>query len=166
MEDDLPANKPLTASERDILLSHGVATFITDSSGNVAIERITTTYQKSSLGSKDESYLDLTTIKTLIYLRWSYVERMQLKYPRHKLAGDNYEVQPGQAIATPKVIAAEALALAKDWLAAGLIEEYDSFKDSMVTERNALDVNRIDQLLRPDIINNLMVIACKIQFKL
>ena len=56
--------------------------------------------------------------------------------------------------------------MAKDWLAAGLIEEYDSFKDSMVTERNALDVNRIDQLLRPDIINNLMVIACKIQFKL
>lgn len=166
LEDDLPANKPLTASERDILLSHGVATFITDSSGNVAIERITTTYQKSSLGSKDESYLDLTTVKTLIYLRWSYVERMQLKYPRHKLAGDNYEVRPGQAIATPKVIAAEALALAKDWLAAGLIEEYDSFKDSMVTERNALDVNRIDQLLRPDIINNLMVIACKIQFKL
>ena len=166
LTDELPATVSLDWSERQILLSHGVATFVSDTSGNVAIERIVTTYQKNSLGAKDESYLDLTTVKTLTYLRWSYVNRMKVKYPRHKLADDSYEVRGGSAIVTPKVIASEALALAKDWYAAGLVENIDDFKNSMVTERNAMDVNRIDQLLRPDIINNLMVIAAKIQFKL
>ena len=42
----------------------------------------------------------------------------------------------------------------------------DDFKAGLVSERNAVDVNRVDQLLQPDIINNLMIIACKIQFKL
>ena len=147
-------------------MNHGVATTLTDSAGNVTIERIVTTYQKNSVGAADDAYLDLTTVKTLIYLRYSYIQRMAQKFPRHKLADDSYPVEPGQAIATPSVIKAEAIALAGDWLKAGLIENLDDFKAGLVSERNAVDVNRVDQLLQPDIINNLMIIACKIQFKL
>ena len=36
----------------------------------------------------------------------------------------------------------------------------------MTEERNANDTERLDQLLKPDIINNLRVVAGKIQFKL
>ena len=163
---DLPSKTPFKSDERNLLLNHGVATTLTDSVGNVTIERIVTTYQKNAVGAADEDYLDLTTVKTLIYLRYSYIKRMGEKFPRHKLADDSFPVESGQAIATPTVIKAEAVALAGDWLKAGLIENLDDFKDGIVSERNALDVNRVDQLLQPDIINNLMVIACKIQFKL
>ena len=163
---DLPSKTPFKSDERNLLLNHGVATTLTDSVGNVTIERIVTTYQKNAVGAADEDYLDLTTVKTLIYLRYSYIKRMGEKFPRHKLADDSYPVEAGQAIATPTVIKAEAVALASDWLKAGLIENLDDFKEGIVSERNALDVNRVDQLLQPDIINNLMVIACKIQFKL
>lgn len=163
---NLPAKTPFKSNERNLLLNHGVATTLTDSAGNVTIERIVTTYQKNAVSAADEAYLDLTTVKTLIYMRYSYLQRMAQKYPRHKLADDSYPVEPGQAIATPSVLKAEAIALAGDWLKAGLIENLDDFKSTIVSERNALDVNRVDQLLQPDIINNLMIIACKIQFKL
>ena len=162
----LPGKTSFDFKERNLLLNHGVATTLTDSAGNVTIERIVTTYQKNSVGAADDAYLDLTTVKTLIYLRYSYIQRMAQKFPRHKLADDSYPVEPGQAIATPSVIKAEAIALAGDWLKAGLIENLDDFKAGLVSERNAVDVNRVDQLLQPDIINNLMIIACKIQFKL
>lgn len=162
----LPSKAPFDFKERNLLLNHGVATTLTDTGGNVTIERIVTTYQKNTIGAADDAYLDLTTVKTLIYLRYSYIQRMAQKYPRHKLADDSYPVEPGQAIATPSILKAEAIALAGDWLKAGLIENLDDFKAGLVSERNALDVNRLDQLLQPDIINNLMIIACKIQFKL
>lgn len=163
---DLPSKTPLSFKERNLLLSHGVATTLTDSGGNVTIERIVTTYQKNTVGANDEAYLDLTTVKTLIYLRFSYIQRMAQKFPRHKLADDGYPVQSGQAIATPSILKAETVALANDWLLAGLIENLQDFQNTIVSERSAFDVNRVDQLLQPDIINNLMIIACKIQFKL
>ena len=47
-----------------------------------------------------------------------------------------------------------------------MIENLDDFKASIVSERNANDTERLDQLLKPDIINNLRVVAGKIQFKL
>ena len=47
-----------------------------------------------------------------------------------------------------------------------MIENLDDFKASIVSERNANDKERLDQLLKPDIINNLRVVAGKIQFKL
>ena len=110
------------------------------------------------------SYLDLTTLKTLIYLRYSYVLRFEQKFPRHKLADDGYPVSDGQAVMTPLVGKGEAVALARDWYDAGLIENFAAFKESIVSERDATDTERLNQLLQPDVINNLRVVAGKIQF--
>ena len=159
-----PSKTPLTKDERDLLLRSGVATTTVDAGGNVLIERVVTSYTKNASGVEDVSYLDLETLKTLIYLRYSYVQRFAQKFPRHKLADDTYEVSEGQAIVTPKVATAESIALAQDWLKAGLLENFDQFKQDILTERNGTDTERLDQLLRPDIINNLRVIAGKIQF--
>ncbi len=159
----LPAKTPLTAEERNLLLNSGVAT-TTVSNGDVLIERTVTNYLKNYAGQIDVSYLDLETVKTLAYLRYSYVARWLQKYPRHKLASDSYPVKSGQAIMTPSVAKAESIALANDWYAAGLIENIDEFKQSIISERNGSDTERLDQLLQPDIINNMRVLAGKIQF--
>lgn len=159
-----PSKTPLTREERDLLLRSGVATAKADTGGNVLIERVVTSYRTNAAGNEDVSYLDLTTLKTLIYLRYSYVLRFEQKFPRHKLADDGYPVSDGQAVMTPLVGKGEAVALARDWYDAGLIENFAAFKESIVSERDATDTERLNQLLQPDVINNLRVVAGKIQF--
>lgn len=166
LKDDLPASESLTSEERNMLLNAGVSTLVTNASGETAIEREVTSYRLNNFGAVDESYFDLPTLKTVIYLRYSYIHRMKSKFGRHKLAGDDYEVEPGQAIVTPTILAAELLALAEDWQSAGLVEDISAFKDSIISIRNSDDPNRVDQLFQPNIINNLRVLAGKLQFKL
>lgn len=151
-------------SERNILLSHGMSTWYVDSGGMVRIERLVTMYQKNAYGQPDPSYLDITTPATLSYLRYSMRTRITSKFPRHKLADDGVDYNPGMAIVTPKTIRAELIALAQEWAEAALIENMDQFKTDLVVERNANDRNRVDVLIPPDLVNQFMVFAAQIQF--
>ena len=103
---------------------------------------------------------------TLSYLRYSVRARISQKFPRYKLANDGTNYAPGQAIVTPKIVRAELIALFRDWEAAGLVENLDQFKNDLIVERNTTDVNRVDVLLPPDIINQFRVFAAQIQFRL
>lgn len=162
---DLPALEGLTKEERNMLLNAGIATIKTDAAGNTLIEREATSYRKNAQGVKDESYFDLPTTKTVIYLRYSYVARMLSKFPRHKLVDDSYEIEPGQDnIAKPSTVAAELIALAHDWQTAGLVEDISGFVKTLVSVRDASDKERVNQLFQPNIVNNLRVIAGKLQF--
>jgi phage tail sheath gpL-like len=48
----------------------------------------------------------------------------------------------------------------------GLVEGFDQFKADLVVERDALDANRLNFLLPPNLINQLVVTAAKVQFRL
>lgn len=106
----------------------------------------------------------MTTTQTAIYMRYSWKERIQQKFQRYKLADDNYEVQPGQKVVTPKVLTGEIIALAEDWLAAGLVEDISSFKNTILTMLDDNDTERLNQLLQPNPMNNLRIVAGKLQF--
>ena len=155
-------------SERNLLLQAGVATHIVDQGGNVFIERLITTYQTNALGTDDPTFLDITTLRTLFALRYTWNTRISLKYPRHKLADDGTVVAPGQPIVTPSTIRGEAIAIYGEWTDQGWVEgaALDQFKDELVVLRNASDVNRIDIQLPPDIINQFRVLASQFQFLL
>jgi phage tail sheath gpL-like len=49
--------------------------------------------------------------------------------------------------------------------ALGWVENYDQFKAELVVQRDPTDQNRINCLIPPDIINNLLVTAASIQFR-
>ncbi|MBF0249964.1 MAG: phage tail sheath subtilisin-like domain-containing protein [Alphaproteobacteria bacterium] len=155
-----------TLEERNLLLFDGIATFKVDDGGRVLIERVITTYETNASGIDDPSYLDLTTMKTLAYLRYSVRARILQKYPRHKLASDGTAYGAGQAIVTPSVIRAELIALFKDWESAGLVEGIDQFKADLIVERDASDVNRVNALIPPDVVNQFRVFAGQVQFRL
>lgn len=155
-----------TRAERDLLLHDGIATTTVDAGDLVRVERFITTYQESANGEADASYLDVTTIRTLAYLRASLRARIALRFPRHKLADDGTLFAPGQAVATPKVIKAEILHLFREWESAGLVEGFDQFKADLIVERNATDPNRVDALIPPDVVNQLRDFAGLIQFRL
>lgn len=162
-----PVGKRFSREERNNILSYGGATTKVDSGGNVIIERAVTTYTKNaSTGITDPSYRDIETMATLSRLRYQVRARIALKYPRYKLAGDETEIPPGQAMVTPKLIKAELVALHSDWIDAGLVEDVDTFKDELIVERNSSDVNRVDVLLPPNLVNQFRVFASKIEFRL
>lgn len=162
-----PAEESLfTLDERNLLLKDGISTFITDSGGNVQIERLITTYQQTAAGVPDTSYLDVTTMRTLAFLRFSVRTRIALKFPRHKLANDGTRFGPGQAIVTPNIIRAELIALFRDWEDAGLAENIDQFQADLLVERNTTDPNRVDAIIPPDIINQFRMFAGQVQFRL
>lgn len=162
----LPEADQFTIEERNSLLFDGIATSKVAAGGVVQLERLITTYQTSAAGSPDTAYLDVNTLLTLLYLRYSFRVRMANKYPRHKLAADGARLGPGQAVMTPKLGKAEAVGWFRQMEDLGLVEGFDQFKADLVVERDEADPNRLNFLLPPDLINQLIVSAAKIQFRL
>ncbi len=151
---------------RNLFLYDGIATTRRADGGVVQLERIITTYQTSPSGADDTAYLDATTLLTLLYLRYDWRRRIQTKYSRHKLANDGTRFASGQAIMTPLLGKGEALGWFREMELLGLVEGFDQFKRDLICERNASDPNRLDWLLSPDLINQLIVGAAQIQFRL
>ncbi len=155
-----------TKQERNLLLFDGIATTTVDDGGVVRVERMTTTYETNTFGTDDISYLDVNTMLTLGFLRYSFRARFAQQFPRHKLADDGNRFGAGQAVITPKIARAEVIALFRLWEDAALVENIDQFKADLVVERNQTDPNRLDILLPPDLVNQLRVTAAQIQFRL
>ena len=156
----------LTLEERDILLHNGISTFFVDSGANVLLEGIITTYKKNAFNAPDESYLYLNVPLTLSYLRFDLKVTITSKYPRHKLANDGTRFDPGQAVVTPNVIKAEVVNKFREWEEKALVENFDQFMNDIIVERNSTNKNRLDILLPPDLVNQLVIVGTKIQFLL
>lgn len=155
-----------TFDERNLHLHNGIATYTVNASGNVQIERQVTNYQKNANNIADTSYLDVETLYTLGYLRYSTRARITQKYPRYKLADNSVVPAPGQAIVTPIIINAELVSIAQDWVAAGLIQDLADYKQALVCEINATDPDRLDVLASPKLVGQFRIFAEQIQFLL
>jgi phage tail sheath gpL-like len=154
-----------TLQMRNLLLYSGIS--VTRLAGTqVVIDRLITTYQTNAAGSSDQAYLSVETLFTLAYLRYSFRVQMQTRYPRHKLANDGTRLGAGQAVITPLLGKAEAVSWFRSMEELGLVEGFDQFKADLVVERDATDANRLNLLLPPNLINQLIVTAAKVQFRL
>lgn len=91
-------------------------------------------------------------------------------YHLHKIklavASSDTRFGPGQAIVTPAVIKGELLATYRQLERAGIVENYELFKQYLVVERDASDPNRLNTLFPPDYVNQLRVFAVVNQFRL
>jgi len=153
-------------SERNTLLFDGIASLVVGAGSVVQIERAITTYQLNAFSVADTSYLDLNTLLTLSYLRYSFKARMTSRYPRHKLAKDGTRFGPGQAVMTPKVAKAECFTIFEEWELKGLVEGFDQFKNDLIVEIASDNPNRLDIRMSPDLMNQLTVLGTQIQFLL
>jgi phage tail sheath gpL-like len=163
-----PVENRFSRAERDILLFDGISTNIYDTSDNVLIERVITTYQTNALGIPDPSYLDVETLATLGEIRFQYKVRMVNRFivPRMKLADNTYPVSPGSKVVTPRTVKQEIIALFSNLQEIGLIENLEEMIENLRVERNLSDRNRVDVLLPPDLVNQFRVLATIIQFVL
>lgn len=159
-------NDELMQQERSLLLYDGIATTYVGDGGTMRVERLITTYKNNAAGADDEAYLDVETLFTLMTIRHDWRNSIRTKYPRHKLADDGTRFGDGQAVVTPNVIKAEAIAKFRDWEDLGLVEGIEQYKRDLVVERSETDPNRLNVLCPPDLVNGLRVVATKIQFRL
>ncbi|MFB2709776.1 phage tail sheath subtilisin-like domain-containing protein [Aeromonas veronii] len=154
--------------ERNNLLKSGIATYQVQPGDVVAIEREVSMYQKNAFGDPDPSYLDITTPATLGKMRYDVRVMVTNRFPRHKLVNDEAlpQIDPAQPVVSPKLMKEALLEVALDWVAAGLMENYDLFKETLSVVRPDGDRNRLDALSNPDIVNQFRIFAELIQFKL
>ncbi|KIX14250.1 phage tail sheath subtilisin-like domain-containing protein [Dethiosulfatarculus sandiegensis] len=155
-----------TREERNVLLHKGVSTCMVDADGRCRIERSISTYQENAYGYEDPSYLDMNTMATLAYIRIQVRARIAQVFGRHKLANDETTIWPGQAIARPKDVRMELIALFLAMEEQGIVESVDQWADQIVVEIDGTDSNRVNALLPPDLINQLRVFASQVQFRL
>lgn len=155
-----------TLQENNLLLFDGISTHKVDAGGNVTIQRLITTYKVNAQGAEDVSYLDVNTPLTLAYLRYDFRNYILRKYPRHKLANDGTRYGAGQAIITPKIGKAEAIARFRVWEELGLVEDIDQFKADLICERNGADQTRLDWMLPPNLVNQFRVGGVQVGFLL
>lgn len=154
----------LTREERNLLLHGGIATVTVAAGDVVQIERQVTMYRVNKYGDPDPGYLDIETIYTLSYLRYSLRTFVTQRFPRHKLADDDTPVAPGQPIVTPKIMSLQLIALGEEWVDQGLVENLDTFKKNLLVERNASNRNRLDVLCTPDLVNQFRFFAAQLRF--
>lgn len=154
----------MTSEERNLLLHGGIATVTVAAGDVVQIERQVTMYRVNKYGDVDPSYLDIETIYTLSYLRYSLRTFVTQRFPRHKLADDGTPVALGQPIVTPKIMSLQLIALGEEWVDQGLVENLDTFKKNLLVERNTSDRNRLDVLCTPDLVNQFRFFAAQLRF--
>lgn len=159
------AGSRFTLTEQQSLLMHGIATAYSEG-GVLRIQRDITTYKQNAYGVADNSYLDSETLHTSAYVIRQLKSIITSKYPRHKLANDGTRFGPGQAIVTPAVLKGEMCASYRTMERAGIVENFDLFKQHLVVERNVSDPTRVDVLFPPDYVNQLRVFALLNQFRL
>ncbi|OOH87337.1 phage tail protein [Pasteurellaceae bacterium 15-036681] len=117
----------------------------------VRVMRAITTYTKSATNTDDPSWLDLTTIRSMDYVRKAIEQRIELRFPRSKL---------NDRIA--KKVRSEILDVLYRLGNAEIIENVDVHKARLIVTRNAQDVNRLDAQIPADVVNGLHIMANRI----
>lgn len=153
-------------SDKNSLLYSGISVEMADTTGQVRLQRVVSTYQRNAWNQPDPSWLDVQTSYTLMFVIRFLRQRLLQKFPRHKLADDGTPFGPGQAVATPGIIRTELVAAYSELIDMGLVENMAAFKQHLIVERNANDPNRVDILFPPDLINQLRILAMLVEFRL
>jgi phage tail sheath gpL-like len=145
----------LGRTEQETALKNGVTPLEVGPGDVIQIVRAVSTYTKSAAGADDVSLLDLTTIRTLYYVRDACRERIRLRFPRSKLSSK-----------TPAAVRGELLDVLKKLEELEIVEEVDANADGLVVEHSLQDVNRLNASIPTDVVNGLHVFAGRIDLLL
>ncbi|WP_454466555.1 phage tail sheath C-terminal domain-containing protein [Citrobacter cronae] len=142
-------------TEQENALYNGLTPFEIGPGDTVQIVRAITTYTKNAEGVDDVSLLDITTIRTLDYVRKACRERISLRFPRDKLSSR-----------TPPKVQSELLDVLIKLEELEIIEEVEANKSSLIVERDSQDSNQLNARIPADVVNGLHVFAGRIDLLL
>lgn len=150
-----PVASRLGRTEQEACLANGVTPLEVGPGNIVQLVRAVTTYTKSAAGATDVSMLDLTTIRTLYYVRQACRDRIRLRFPRSKLSSK-----------TADAVRGELLDVLKKCEELEIVEAVDDNAAGLVVERSLQDVNRLNATIPTDVVNGLHVFAGRIDLLL
>ncbi|WP_323114337.1 phage tail sheath C-terminal domain-containing protein [Pseudomonas guariconensis] len=145
----------LSRTEQETCLANGVTPLEVGPGDLVQIVRAVSTYTQNAAGANDVSLLDITTMRTLFYVRNACRERIRLRFPRSKLSSR-----------TPPAVRSELLDVLKKCEELEILEEVDANAPDLVVERSLQDVNRLNAAIPADVVNGLHVFAGRIDLLL
>lgn len=160
----VPFKERWTFTERNQLAQAGIATL--NNSNGVQTEATVTMYRVNSAGATDPAYQFQNTVFILMRLRYTFVQRILLKYSRAKLVTNADRIDSGQQVISPAIGRDEAIAWFASQERAGQVENFDQFKNDVICRRSASNVNRLEWILPPDLVNQFIVGTGDMQFLL
>jgi phage tail sheath gpL-like len=146
--------------ERQILLSQGISTFHVNPDTSCAIDRVRTTRKTNAYGDPDPSWADAITMFQAMFFTRQLRAAITNAFPRHALANDDRGVT---GVASPALI---KLVIIHEYIRLErlmLVENSDVFVRALVVERDEVDRNRVNCLVRPDLVNQLRVVAAIVE---
>lgn len=142
--------------ERQALLEAGIACYQVDDDRTIRISREVTTYKTNVWGDLDASWRDAGTLFQAMYFTRYMRALITSTFPRAALTDQDSGIE---GFASPGQIRDLIIHGYKQLEAAGLVENVNLFAQALVVERNIFDPNRVDVLVRPDMVNQLRVVA-------
>lgn len=142
--------------ERQMLLEQGISTFHVNPDTSCAIDRVRTTRKSNAWGDPDPSWADAITMFQAMFFVKSLRAAITNAFPRSALANNDRGVT---GVASPSLI---KLVVIHDYIRLEnlmLVENSDIFVRALVVERDSVDRNRVNILARPDLVNQLRVVA-------
>jgi len=147
----IPLVNRLGRVEQENCLYNGVSPSEVGPGEKVQIVRAITTYMLDPQGVPDISMLDLTTIRTLDYVRKACRERISLRFPRDKLSAR-----------TADKVRSELLDVLYKLEELEIVQNVDQWKSGLIVERDLQDPNRLDAKIPTNVVNGLHVFAGRI----
>lgn len=151
-----PQGKAFTAGEQNSLLFAGISTMNVNDAAELTIGRLVTGRRLNDWGDADPSWRDAVTMFQTMYFARRMRQAVTSTFPRAALTTRDTGL-PG--FASPGAIRDLYIHEYKQMEALGLVENSEAFAEALIVERNANDANRIDSLIKPDLVNQLRVVA-------
>ncbi|GHD63863.1 phage tail sheath subtilisin-like domain-containing protein [Jeongeupia chitinilytica] len=142
-------------TEQENALYNGLTPLEVGPGDRVQIVRAISTYTKDAQGIDDVALLDITTIRTLDYVRKACRERISLRFPREKLSER-----------TPAKVRSELLDVLTKCEELEFVEAVEANKAGLIVERDLQDNNRLNAKIPADVVNGLHVFAGRIDLLL
>lgn len=142
-------------TEQENCLNNGVSPLEVGPGEKVQIVRAISSYLKDAQNIADISLLDITTIRTLDYVRKACRERISLRFPREKLSSK-----------TPPKVRSELLDVLRLLEELEIVEEVAANAAGLIVERDLQDPNRLNAKIPTDVVNGLHVFAGRIDLLL
>jgi phage tail sheath gpL-like len=136
-------------------LYNGITPLTVGPGNKVQIERAITTYTLDPQGIPDIAWLDLTTIRSMDYVRKAIRERIALRFPREKLSER-----------TTDKVRSEALDVLFKCEELEIVENVAANAAGVLCERDLQDPNRLNLKIPTDVVNGLHVVAGRLDLLL
>lgn len=150
-----PLANRLSRTEQENALYNGVTPSEIGPGEKVQIVRAITTYTLDPQGVPDTSLLDLTTIRTLDYVRKACRERIALRFPRDKLSAR-----------TADKVRSELLDVLYKLEELEIVQNVEQWKSGLIVERDLQDPNRLNAKIPTNVVNGLHIFAGRIDLYL